>query len=113
MASETTPTAADVCQHHIDNIEAKRPKAHMRSDLTDALAAAVLDLLALVRDTDEAGRANRAEIDRELSRIRGETAAAPQCGALSERGDRCSLPLGHSRGHVATNSAGAPCVVWG
>lgn len=37
----------------------------------------------------------------------------PRCGALSERGDRCSLPLGHAPGHVATNAAGAPCVVWG
>jgi hypothetical protein len=64
-------TAAEVCQHHIDNIEAKRPKALMRSDLTDAVAAAVLDLLYLTRNTDVEGRRKFAEFDRDMARMRG------------------------------------------
>lgn len=71
MSTEEVKSAAEICQWHIDDVEAKRAKASLlRSDLTDALASAVLDLLYLTRNTDREGQRRQEEFDRDMARMR-------------------------------------------
>lgn len=75
MSTPDERTAAEVCQQHIDAIEATYP---IQTDaVVDELRSAVLSLLYLTRNTDNAGRAARAEVDAELARIR-ETKTLPR-----------------------------------
>lgn len=61
-------TAAEVCQQHIDAIEASYSLDAVAA--VEELRSAVLSLLYLTRNTDNAGRAARTEVDAELARIR-------------------------------------------
>lgn len=68
-------TAAEVCQQHIDAIEASY-SIHA-GDVVDELRSAVLSLLYLTRNTDNAGRDARAKVDAELERIRAAETLPP------------------------------------
>lgn len=69
-------TAADICQRHIDAIEASY--ALDAAAVVDELRSAVLSLLYLTRNTDNAGRDARAKVDAELERIRAAETLPPQ-----------------------------------
>ena len=63
-------TAADICQLHLERLSKYKKGDRFQRGLLGAVASAVCDLLILTRNTDIAGRANRAELDRHLAELR-------------------------------------------